>query len=102
MGDTFTWPLYPLFDPFIAPLFPLTDKATFSILAPRKSDFLSNKLKALTLYEGGKMTEGYCVKCKKKVEMQNPVESKTKKGTKIAKGKCPDCGTTVCRMGGLK
>jgi endogenous inhibitor of DNA gyrase (YacG/DUF329 family) len=47
------------------------------------------------------MTEGYCVKCKKKVEIQNPVESTTKKGTKIAKGKCPTCGTTVCRMGGI-
>jgi NAD-dependent SIR2 family protein deacetylase len=46
-------------------------------------------------------TQGYCVKCKNKVDIQNPVESKTKKGTKIAKGKCPDCGTTVCRMGGI-
>ena len=48
------------------------------------------------------VTIGYCVKCKKKVELQNPVESKTKKGTKIAKGKCADCGTTVCRMGGIQ
>jgi|TARA_Y100000310_G_C20573538_1_gene759295 hypothetical protein len=47
-------------------------------------------------------TTGYCVKCKKKVEIQNPKESKTKKGTKIAKGKCPDCSTTVCRMGGIQ
>ena len=47
-------------------------------------------------------TEGYCVKCKGKVEMKSPVESKTKRGTKIAKGKCPDCGTTVCRMGGIQ
>ncbi len=47
------------------------------------------------------MTEGYCVKCKKKVEMKDPVESTTKKGTKIAKGKCPNCNTTVCRMGGI-
>ena len=46
-------------------------------------------------------TEGYCVKCKKKVEMLNPKESKTKRGTKIAKGKCPNCGITVCRMGGI-
>jgi len=46
------------------------------------------------------MTEAYCVKCKKKVEMQDGKESKTKKGTKIAKGKCPNCGITVCRMGG--
>ena len=47
-------------------------------------------------------TIGYCVKCKKKVEIQNPKESLTKKGTKIAKGKCPKCGTTVCRMGGIQ
>ena len=46
-------------------------------------------------------TEGYCVKCKKKVTMKDPKESLTKRGTKIAKGKCPDCGTTVCRMGGI-
>jgi len=46
-------------------------------------------------------TIAYCVKCKKKIEMQDGVESLTKKGTKIAKGKCPICGTTVCRMGGL-
>jgi len=36
------------------------------------------------------------------VDIQNPKESLTAKGTKIAKGKCPNCGTTVCRMGGLK
>jgi len=47
-------------------------------------------------------TQGYCVKCKAKVVMLNPKESKTKKGTKIAKGKCPNCGTTVCRMGGIQ
>jgi len=47
------------------------------------------------------MVEGYCVKCKKKVQIKDPVESKTKKGTKIAKGKCPHCSTTVCRMGGI-
>ena len=46
-------------------------------------------------------TEGYCVKCKKKVGIKDPKESTTKKGTKIAKGKCPECGTTVCRMGGI-
>lgn len=51
--------------------------------------------------EAKNMVEGYCVKCKKKVEMKDPKESKTKKGTKIAKGKCGTCGTTVCRMGGI-
>ena len=47
-------------------------------------------------------THGRCMKCKAQVEMVDPVESKTKRGTKIAKGKCPTCGTTVCRMGGLE
>lgn len=44
------------------------------------------------------MVEGYCVKCKAKREIQNGKEGKTKKGTRILKGKCPTCGTTVCRI----
>jgi len=47
-------------------------------------------------------TFGRCMKCQKQVEMKDPVESKTKRGTKIAKGKCPNCSTTVCRMGGIQ
>ena len=45
------------------------------------------------------MVEAYCVKCKGKKEMKDPKQGKTKKGGDIVKGKCPDCGTTVCRMG---
>jgi len=48
-----------------------------------------------------KKTSAYCVRCKKKIEMKDGVESLTKRGTKIAKGKCPTCGGVVCRMGGL-
>ncbi len=44
--------------------------------------------------------EGYCVKCKAKVEMQDPEETTTKRGTKMMKGKCPTCNTTVCRIVG--
>ena len=43
--------------------------------------------------------EAYCVKCKAKKEMQDPVEGVTKNGKPITKGKCPVCGTTVCRIG---
>lgn len=46
------------------------------------------------------MVEGYCVKCKAKREIKDPKETKTSKGTTMFKGKCPKCGTTVCRIGG--
>jgi endogenous inhibitor of DNA gyrase (YacG/DUF329 family) len=46
------------------------------------------------------MTEAYCVKCKEKVQMKDGKEMKTKRGTKMMKGKCPQCGITVCRIGG--
>ena len=48
------------------------------------------------------MIEAYCVKCKKKVEMQDIKIGKTSKGVEMRKGKCPDCGTTVCRIGRIK
>lgn len=44
------------------------------------------------------MTTGFCCKCKKKVEMINSKEVKTKKGLKMLKGKCKTCGTTVCKI----
>lgn len=46
--------------------------------------------------------EAYCVKCKAKKIMVDPVESTTKNGKPITKGKCPDCGTTICRIGAAK
>ena len=45
--------------------------------------------------------EAYCVKCKAKREMQNPVESTTKNGKPITKGTCPDCGTKMSLIGGV-
>lgn len=47
-------------------------------------------------------TFGRCMKCKEQVEIQGAKEVTTARGTKMAKGKCPNCGTTVCRMGGLQ
>jgi DNA-directed RNA polymerase subunit RPC12/RpoP len=46
------------------------------------------------------MTEAYCVKCKKKVEMKNAKEVTMKNGKKAMKGECPHCGTKVFRIGG--
>ncbi|MCB9362771.1 hypothetical protein H6504_05010 [Candidatus Woesearchaeota archaeon] len=45
------------------------------------------------------MVEAYCVKCKKKNQkMVDPVINQTAKGGYMAKGKCPDCPTTMCAM----
>src|SRR5258708_20172149 len=43
--------------------------------------------------------EAYCVKCKHMVEMLEPEAVWTSKGTPGTRGICPDCGTTVFRMG---
>lgn len=45
---------------------------------------------------------GYCVKCKKKVEMKDMVEKKSSKGTRMNQGFCPFCGTKVNRLLGKK
>ncbi|MFC2153946.1 DUF5679 domain-containing protein [Candidatus Altiarchaeota archaeon] len=46
------------------------------------------------------MTEAYCVKCKAKVEVKDPEQVTMKNGKKATKGKCPNCGTGVYRIGG--
>ena len=42
------------------------------------------------------MAQGYCVKCKGKCEIKDAKKTKTTKGKDMIKGKCPNCGTTVC------
>jgi uncharacterized Zn finger protein (UPF0148 family) len=42
--------------------------------------------------------EGYCVKCKAKKEIKDPVEVTMKNGRKAIKGKCPTCGTGMFRI----
>jgi hypothetical protein len=42
--------------------------------------------------------QGYSVKAKKKVDIKDPIISKTARGGFIAKGKCPETGITVCAM----
>lgn len=43
--------------------------------------------------------EAYCVKCKEKREMKNPVAGFTKTGTAMTQGVCPVCGTKMTKMG---
>ena len=45
------------------------------------------------------MVNAYCVKCKEKgQEMKGPAINQTARGGYMAKGSCPDCGTTMCAM----
>lgn len=46
------------------------------------------------------MTEAYCVKCKKKVEIKDEQKVTLKNGKPATKGLCPVCGTKVFRIGG--
>lgn len=41
--------------------------------------------------------EGYCVKCRAKRTFEGKVEE-SDSGRKMAKGACPECGTTVSRL----
>jgi hypothetical protein len=42
--------------------------------------------------------EGYCIKCRKKQLIKDGTVGETSKGQPIAKGKCPECSTTVTRF----
>ena len=46
--------------------------------------------------------EAYCVKCKEKRTMQESHITETSNGRKMAKGKCPVCGTKLFRILGGK
>ena len=46
------------------------------------------------------MVQGYCVKCKSKQEMKDPVEGKTSRGVAMVKGVCSVCGCKMCKIGG--
>jgi DNA topoisomerase I len=43
--------------------------------------------------------EAYCVKCKSKREMLNPIAEFNAVGTPVTRGKCPVCSTSMYRMG---
>ena len=46
--------------------------------------------------------QGYCMKCKAMKKIKDPKEVTAKNGRAMIKGTCPDCGTTVCKIGGSK
>lgn len=46
--------------------------------------------------------DAYCVKCRKKVTIQNPEQITMKNGKPATRGVCPNCGTKVFRIGKAK
>ena len=48
------------------------------------------------------VAQGYCVKERKKVEIQNPVQVTMKNGRPAIQGTCPDCGTKIFKIGKLE
>ncbi|MGQ9572375.1 MAG: DUF5679 domain-containing protein [Dehalococcoidia bacterium] len=45
------------------------------------------------------MATAYCLKCRAKREMRNPQQVTLKNGRPATKGSCPNCGTTMYRIG---
>ncbi len=45
------------------------------------------------------MATAYCMKCRKKVEMRNPMMVTLKNGRPATRGVCPVCSTKVFRIG---
>jgi hypothetical protein len=46
-----------------------------------------------------RMPQAYCVRCKKKVEIKDPQKVRLKNGKPATKGLCPNCSTSVFRIG---
>ena len=46
-----------------------------------------------------RMPQAYCVKCKTSIEIKNPQNVTLKNGKPAVKGVCPNCGTSVFRIG---
>ena len=42
---------------------------------------------------------GYCLKCKKKVDIKDPVHITMKNGKPATTGSCPTCGTKIYKIG---
>jgi len=45
------------------------------------------------------MAKGYCVKCRKTVEIKDAKAVTLKNGKPAMRGTCPFCGTTIVRIG---
>jgi DNA-directed RNA polymerase subunit RPC12/RpoP len=61
--------------------------------APRGRQKASTKEKAMAAISG------YCLKCKKKVDIKDPQHITMKNGKPATTGTCPTCGTKIYKIG---
>jgi hypothetical protein len=45
------------------------------------------------------MVTGFCMKCREKREIKDAAQTKMKNGRDAIKGKCPECGTGMFKIG---
>lgn len=50
-------------------------------------------------YKDGEFVQGFCMKDKRMVEMKDPHPVTMKNGKPATRGTCPNCGTTVFKIG---
>ena len=75
----------------------MAKKKTTSKAKPKAKPKANPKAKPKVTSKTGGET-GYCVKCKKKIKIESGKVTTMKNKRKMLKGKCPKCGTTVCRI----
>ena len=77
--------------PAIPPV-PLVGSSPFcvSVLYPNRAQARSVE---------NEMPTAYCVKCKTSIEIKDPQNVTLKNGKPAVKGVCPNCGTSVFRIG---
>ena len=60
---------------------------------------VSEKYLIFNIKKGGKVMQGYCVKCKAKKEMKNTKAITMKNGKPATQGTCPTCSTKMFKIG---
>jgi len=81
----------------------LRNGAQLAIVARRAPGACLVKLRLIAVTQltkgGHTMTTAYCMKCKRKVEIRNPMQVTLKNNRPAVQGICSNCGTKVFRIG---
>jgi len=78
---------------------PPAQEAAIAHISPDEEAVSPNTNMPTTEVTSSQEIQAYCVKCKKKVTMQNPHRVIMKNGRPATRGTCPVCGTGLYRIG---